>query len=68
MTARLASASAITVVGMSGMAFTCPDTSLVSPVKTHRPSSWALVTDGAGSAGSRTPANAHWVNHHANFR
>ena len=35
-----ASASAMTVTGRSGMAFTWPETPEVSPVKTQRPSSW----------------------------
>ena len=39
-TRTAASASAITVIGRSGMALTSPETSEVSPVKTQRPSSW----------------------------
>ena len=38
-TCSVALLSAITVVGMSGIALICPDTFDVSPVNTHRPSS-----------------------------
>ena len=64
----MVSASAITVVGGSGIAFMPPETFDVSPVKTHRPSSWAGVSEKSRCAGSRTPANDHCVFHHANFR
>ena len=46
----------MTVVGMSGMAFTLPETSEVSPVKTQRPSSWSGVSEKPWCVGSRRPA------------
>jgi hypothetical protein len=39
MTTRDAAASAMTVVGISGIALTWPDTFEVSPVNSHGPSS-----------------------------
>ena len=68
MTSSEALDSAITVIGMSGIAFTFPETLEVSPVNSHRPSSYELLTGGLGCEGSRTPANAHCVFHHANLR
>jgi hypothetical protein len=53
---------------MLGIFFIPPDTSDVSPVNTHLPSSWFAVTDGLASEASRTPAKAHCVFHHWNFR
>jgi hypothetical protein len=35
----------MTVIGMSGIALTWPETPDVSPVKTHRPSSWLFVSE-----------------------
>ena len=64
----MVSASAITVVGDVGDRLEPPETFDVSPVKTHRPSSWAGVSEKSRCAGSRTPANDHCVFHHANLR
>src|SRR5437868_5535721 len=66
-TVSVAFESAITVIGIVGIAFVAPDTCEVSPSKTHFPSSCDGVTSGFASRGSRTPPYAHWVFHHANL-
>ena len=58
----------MSVMGIRGIALMFPETFDVSPVKSHRPSSWSAASENCVWPGSRTPAKAHCVFHHENFR